>query len=160
MAHQISTTPRKRQHSRPGAAHQSRVGIHHLPQRIGAGLLFGNLLCMAPGLAHGAGTASAQALLQPIALNQAQPLAVGTGVGALGQQPRPDWITGLVEFFSAVPPECRSVSQENTQQKCQERERGVLERFKESHPVAFNLLVAAVTLLAGFYIGGGFKGGR
>jgi hypothetical protein len=35
----------------------------------------------------------------------------------------------------------------------------VLESFKQRHPVAFNLLVSGLTLLAGFYIGGGFKGG-
>ena len=155
-----STPPHKGQQSRPGATHRRRVLVKHLSHRVAALLLFGQLLSAAPGLAHGAGAVGAQAVLHAVDLNQAGRGAVSAGALTLSQQPRPDWITGLVEFFSAVPPECSAVSKQNTQQKCQQRQRGVLERFKDLHPVAFNLVVMGITLLAGFYIGGGFQGGK
>ena len=155
-----STPVNERQQGRPGAAHGGRVGVKRLPNSVAALLLLAHLLCTAPRLAHGAGASGAQPVLQPVALDQAWAGAVQARTLALSDQPRPDWLTGLVEFLSAVPPECSAVSKQNTQQKCQQRERGVLERFKERHPVAFNLVVMAVTLLAGFWVGGGFKGGE
>lgn len=158
--HTRSTPPGEGQHIRPGAAHSRRVGIGRLPHRILLVVLPGYLFSPLPALAQGAASAGAQTLLQPVQLDQAGLRTVNAGGAALGQQPRADWLTGLVEFLSAVPPECRAVPGQHPKQECQQRERGVLERFKERHPVAFNLVVAGLTLLAGFYVGGGFQGGR
>ena len=99
-------------------------------------------------------------MLQPVALDRDGASNVSAGVPALAQQPTPDWLTSFVEFLSAVPPECRAVAKPRANEKCEQRQRGVLERFKESHPVTFNLLIAVATLLAGFQVGGGFKGGK
>lgn len=157
-----ATSPRLQQ-PRQGlrrAAHGLRIGVAHFPQRCAAALLLAGLFMGSAGGSYAAPVASAGALLQAVPLHQSGAGAVGAGVFGLSQSPRPDWITGLVEFLSAVPPECSSVSKQNTEQKCQQRQRGVLERFKNSHPVAFNLCVAGLTLLAGFYLGGGFKGGE
>lgn len=136
------------------------INDQQLAQRVRLGLLTATLGMLLPGALNAAPVPTGGALLQPIPFHDVGRGATRAGVFGLTQSPRPDWITGLVEFLSAVPPECSSVSKKNTEQKCQQRERGVLERFKERHPVAFNLLVAGLTLLAGFNIGGGFQGGK
>jgi hypothetical protein len=69
------------------------------------------------------------------------------------EKPAPDWRRSLVEFFSQVPPECQAMSKDNTKKECQDRERGVLEKFFESHPVAFNLLLSALALMFGILTG-------
>ncbi len=133
------------------------VSVARLPQRVAHQLVRAGFFLSLAYAVQAPALAQVEPLYQTVPLHCAGPGAVGAGALQLNSEPRPDWLTGLVEFFSAVPPECSSVSKQNTQQKCQERERGVLERFKDRHPVAFNLLVAGITLLAGFYIGGGFE---
>lgn len=147
------------QHQRR-ALHGRRVGVGHITHGAALALLITGLCVGTAGRVNAAPVAGAGALLQAVPVGQAGGGAVGAGAFGLSQSPRPDWITRLVEFLSAVPPECRAMAQQNTQQKCQQRQRGVLERFKDRHPVAFNLVVMGITLLAGFYIGGGFQGGK
>ncbi len=162
MAQQFnpSARPHQRQHPPRRLAQGVRVSIRSLARAVRPYLL---AVALAVGLAsplNAQPQAPAGALLQAVPLDRAGHGPVRAGASDLGQSPRPDWITSLVELFSAVPPECSAVSKQNTQQKCQQRERGVLENFKEQHPVAFNLLVAGLTLLAGFWIGGGFERAR
>lgn len=155
------STPRsKAQHLSPGSGNRPRVCIRHPSHRIALVLLLGHLFSPLPSAAQGTTPAPAQTLLQSVQLDQTGAGHEGAGRPGLGQQPRADWLTGLVEFFSAVPPECRAVPNQHPHKECEQRERGVLERLKESHPVAFNLVVAGLTLIAGFIVGGGLQGGR
>ena len=124
-------------------------------QRLFAGLLLA-LPCSHEALAAPQG----HALLHPVDGYQVRHAGAPVGRGLLAQQPGADWISRLVEFLSLVPPQCRAVAQQNAQQECGKRDKGVLERLKHDHPVLFNLAVAGATLLAGFYIGGGFGGGK
>lgn len=145
----------------PGAfADLIRITEKRLSNRVLSHLCAAALVVGLPCSLNAAPVQRAGSLLQPIPFHSAWHRPVQAGLFDLVDGPRPDWITGLVEFLSSVPPECSSVSKQNTQQKCQQRDRGVLESFKERHPVAFNLLVAGLTLLAGFWIGGGFERGR
>lgn len=142
-----------------GALHILRRGVAHLTKVVAQLCLAGTLVGLSSSV-NAAPVPAAGALLDQIPSGQTGPAAVSVGADSLGQGPRADWITGLVEFLSAVPPECRTVPNKQPKKECEQRERGMLERFKESHPVAFNLVVMAITLLAGFYIGGGFQGGK
>lgn len=153
-------TPSKGKQLATRSTHGVWVSVKHL-----AGVC-GLVLCLAlfqhalPSRAEAAPLPPRQAVLELVDLDSAGPGAIRTGSINLAEQPGSNWLTRLVEFFTPVSPKCGAMPQQQAHQKCEQRERGVLENFKRDHPVAFNLLVSALTLLVGFYIGGGFGGGK
>ena len=57
---------------------------------------------------------------------------------------------GVIEFLADVAPQSKPVPQQEPQKKCSKRKCGAYEQFAEDHPIAFNVLVAFMTLLIGF----------
>ena len=100
------------------------------------------------------------ALSQEIKGSHAGHLGSPTWVLSLVQQPGTDWLSRIVELFSPVPRKCRVMAEQHTQEECEKRNSGVLKKLKHDHPVIFNLAVAVATLMVGFYLGGGFQGGK
>lgn len=58
-------------------------------------------------------------------------------LAALSEQPRTDWVAGLVEFLTFVAPECPAMPEQHT-----------------------HVLLVIVTVFIGFVIGGGLKSGK
>ena len=136
------------------------VGVIRLPQRIACQRALAGLLLALPCGHKALAAPKVDALHQQVNLHNVRPLAVGAGLVHLTQQPGTDWISRVVEFLSAVPPQCRAMADKKPDQECQQRKKGVLEQLKHDHPVLFNLAVAAATFVLGFYITGGFGGGK
>lgn len=101
-----------------------------------------------------------QAADKLVHLSAAGPFTVGAGLVQLNDEPGTHWLGSVVEFFTPVPPQSGAVAQQQAQRESEQRDRGVLEQFKHRHPVLFNLAFAAIAFLAGFYITGGFGGGK
>ena len=137
-----------------------RVTVKNLPAGI--------LVCRALALVVLALPCGQKAVAMPapqaadklVHLSAAGPFTVGAGLVQLSDEPGTHWLGSIVEFFAPVPPQSGAVAQQQAQRESEQRDRGVLEQFKHRHPVLFNLTIAALTLLAGFYIGGGFGGGK
>lgn len=137
-----------------------RVAVKNLPAGI--------LVCRALALVILALPCSQKALAVPapqaadklVHLSASGPFTVGAGLVQLSDEPGTHWLGSIVEFFAPVAPQSGAVAQQQAQQERNDRNSGVLEKFKHRHPVLFNLAIAALTLLAGFYIGGGFGGGK
>lgn len=88
------------------------------------------------------------------------PLAVGTGIVQLAQQEAEHRHSSGVEVLPAVAPQCGAVTDEQADQKCQQGKPGGTEQLGHDKSVLKNVMLAIVTLVAGFAIGGGFGGGR
>lgn len=77
----------------------------------------------------------------------------------LREEERPNWFDGFVAFFTPIAPECCVVAKQNTQQECNDRDRRVVQDLEDQRQHAvLNVVIAALTLLAGFAIG--LQGGR
>jgi hypothetical protein len=95
----------------------------------------------------------ADELVKQIHLSSAGLGTAPAGAFHLSEQPSSNWVRSTVEFLSSVPPECQAVPKPEAQQKCQQRERGVLEKFHDQHPNATALLLLLVILLMGILVG-------
>ena len=56
----------------------------------------------------------------------------------------------VIEFLADVAPQSKPVPQQEPQKECSKRKCGAYEQFAEDHPIAFNVLLAFITLLIGF----------
>ena len=148
---------------RQALTHRSHDGrslaVLGLPVRVFVHRVLAGLLLALPCSHEALALPAVQPLHQAVNLDNVRPGAVAAGGGVLSQQPGTDWISRLVEFLAQVPPQCRAVANQQPDQECQQRKKGVLEQLKHDHPVLFNLAVAAATFVLGFYITGGFTGG-
>lgn len=135
--------------------HVVRYTHRRLAQRCIAGVLLA-LPCAHEALA----LPLAQPLGQLVYSSHTGHTSEGRGTALLAQQPGADGLSRIVEFLTPVPPKCGAVPDQKADKECEKRDKGVLEKFKHDHPVVSNLIVAGLTFLGGFYIGGGFQGGK
>lgn len=145
---------------RDGGLDRSRVAVPGLTVRVLVHRSLAGLLLALPCAHEALAAPPVHALHEQVNFHNVRPSAVGAGFVYLTQQPGVNWLGSIVELLSHVPPECRAMAHQQPKKECEQRKKGVLEQFSHDHPVLFNLLAAAVAFVVGFYLTGGFGGGK
>jgi hypothetical protein len=140
--------------------HSGRVSVKGLPNSVLLCRVLALIILALPCGQKALALQGTQAAGEVVYISSARALAIGAGATKLGQQPSADWLGGIVQFFTPIAPQGGAVAQQQAQQERNDRHSGVLQQFKHRHPVLFNLAFAAIAFLAGFYITGGFGGGK
>lgn len=143
-----------------GRLDSSRVSVKGLPNSVLLCRFLALIILALPCSQKALALQGTQAAGEVVYIGSTGALAIGAGATKLSQQPSTDWLGGIVQFFAPIPPQGGAVAQQQAQQERNDRHSGVLEQFKHRHPVLFNLAFAAIAFLAGFYITGGFGGGK
>lgn len=149
-----------RQAALDGCPDRGQFPILALARTIGlAQLVVAGSLVLLPCAAQASGSATTEPVINQVELLQRGSCAHDRWFAPLIEQESTQWLDSVVAFFTPIAPECCLVAKQHTQQECNDRDRRVVQDLEDQRQhAALNVVVAALTLIAGFALGLG--GGR